>query len=163
MAYSPPPGRPYYGPQGQPYPPYSAAPPTNGMAITALVCGIAAFVVGITFIPAIIFGHMAQRQIRRTGERGESLALGGLVLGYVAGALFVGLVLSFLVIAIKVGHSGSATHAVLVPFIRPGSHPGPLHHPGPIPALDRGLIAPGPVHVPTVPAMAVVRSLAPGN
>jgi len=33
-------------------------------------------------IPAVIFGHVAREQIRRTGERGEGLAIGGLVLGY---------------------------------------------------------------------------------
>ncbi len=94
------------------------------MAVTALVCGVATFVVGVTFIPAIIFGHIAQRQIRQTGEQGGGLALAGLILGYIGGALFFGLVLAVAVIAVKVGHSGSATHAVTVPFIGP-AHVGP--------------------------------------
>jgi Domain of unknown function (DUF4190) len=119
VAYSSPPRQQYYPPYQQPYLPYPPAPPTNGMAVTALVCGVASFVVGITFIPAIIFGHIAQRQIRQTGEQGGGLALAGLILGYVGGALFFGLVLAVAVIAVKVGHSGSATHAVTTPFIGP--------------------------------------------
>jgi Domain of unknown function (DUF4190) len=154
VAYSPPPGQPYDGPQGQPYPPYQgpyspyqAAPPTNGMAITSLVCGISSFVVGITFIPAIIFGHIAQRQIRRTGEQGSSLALAGLILGYVGGAIFFGLVLAVAVIAVKIGHSGSATHAVTVPFIRPAG----------------SAVPPVPVAPAFHPLIVVMPFLKPGN
>ncbi len=100
MAYSPPPGRPYYRPQGQPYPPYQQPywgyprpRPTNGLAVAAFVCGLAQFVVVLTFIPAIVCGHLARAQIRRTGEAGGGLALAGLILGYVGGALLIGLVL----------------------------------------------------------------------
>jgi hypothetical protein len=105
VAYSPPPGQQYNGPQPpypayqQPYSPYPPAPPTNGLAIVALVCGIGTFVVGLTCIPAIICGHIARRQIRRTGEQGDGLALAGLILGYVGGALFIGAVAAFFVIA----------------------------------------------------------------
>jgi hypothetical protein len=151
VGYSPPPGQPYYGPQGQPYPPYQQprgphpAGPTNGMAITALVCGVASFVVGITFIPAIVCGHIAQRQIRQTGEQGGGLALAGLILGYVGGTLFFGLVLAVAVIAVKFGHSGSPTQVVTVPFVSTGSPA--------VPALP----------VPFTPVTAVVPSLTPGN
>jgi hypothetical protein len=82
VAYSPPPGQQQY----QPYPP---APPTNGLAIAALVCGAGAFVTGVTFVPAIICGHLARREIRRTGEQGDGMAIAGLVCGYVAGLLSV--------------------------------------------------------------------------
>ena len=74
----------------QGYYPYPVARPTNGLAIAALVCGIAQFAVGVTFIPAIICGHMARRQIRQTGEGGDGMALAGLILGYVGGALLIG-------------------------------------------------------------------------
>jgi hypothetical protein len=119
MAYSPPPGQRYYPPQGQPYGPYQGpyapypvAPPTNGLAIAALVCGIAQFVVGITFIPAIICGHVARRQIRRTGEQGDGMALAGLICGYVGGALFIGIVLVMLFLVVKVGSSVSVAHTL---------------------------------------------------
>lgn len=114
MAYSPPPGQPYYGPQPpyppyqQPYPPYAPyppAPPTNGLAIAALVCGVGGFVVGLSFIPAIICGHLARRQIRQTGEQGAGLALAGLILGYVGTALFIVLIAVFIVIVHKIGQA----------------------------------------------------------
>ena len=64
--------------QGHLYQPVRV-PPTNGMAIASLVCGLA---FGIGAVPAVILGHLAYGQIRRNGERGEGLAIAGLVLGY---------------------------------------------------------------------------------
>ena len=53
-----------------------ANPRTNPLAVVALV-------LGIVFPPfAIPIGHVARAQILRTGERGDGLALAGLVLGY---------------------------------------------------------------------------------
>jgi hypothetical protein len=53
-------------------------------AIGALVCGVLALGFGpLAAVPAVIVGHKALRQIRRTGERGYGLANAGLVLGYV--------------------------------------------------------------------------------
>ena len=133
MAYSPPPGQPYYPPQGQPYQPYlpyqqpyapyPVAPPTNNLAVAALVCGIAQFVTGITFIPAIICGHLARRQIRRTGEQGDGMALAGLICGYVGGALFIGIVFIMVFLITKTGSPahGFPSRGVGVPG--PGFHP----------------------------------------
>ena len=126
MAYSPPPGQPYYGPQPpypayqQPYPPYPPAPSTNGLAIAALVCGVGGFVVGLSFIPAIICGHLARRQIRRTGEQGAGLALAGLILGYVGIALFVVVIAVFVVIVNKIGNTLPASPGVPMPAV-PGN------------------------------------------
>lgn len=61
----------YYSPQ--------LAPRTNGFAVGALVCGIIPFFGGI---PAVILGHVARGHIRRTGERGDGMAVAGLILGY---------------------------------------------------------------------------------
>ena len=56
---------------------------TNGFAIASLACGLAQFVFGpLATIPAIVFGHMARGQIKRTGEQGAGLALAGLILGW---------------------------------------------------------------------------------
>jgi hypothetical protein len=33
-------------------------------------------------VPAVILGHVARANIKRTGERGDGLAIAGLVLGY---------------------------------------------------------------------------------
>jgi Domain of unknown function (DUF4190)/Domain of unknown function (DUF1707) len=57
--------------------------PTSGLAIGSLVCGIAElFTLGFAAIPAVILGHLARNQIKQTGERGEGMAVAGLVLGY---------------------------------------------------------------------------------
>ena len=84
--YAPPPG---YGPPPG-YPAYGR--PTNTMAILALVM---AFV----FAPAgLILGIVARKQIRQTGEDGDGLALAGIIVGGIVTALFV-LVIVFWIIA----------------------------------------------------------------
>jgi Domain of unknown function (DUF1707)/Domain of unknown function (DUF4190) len=65
---------------------------TNGLAMASLACGIAQFGFGpVATIPAIVFGHVALHQIRRTGEQGTGLALAGLILGWAA--LILGILL----------------------------------------------------------------------
>ena len=93
---------------------------TSSLAVAALVCGIAEFfTLGLTAIPAVILGHMARGQIRRTGEHGSGLALAGLILGWVAIILFVLVVALGAAAMVRVGHSGPVSH----PF--PGPPPGP--------------------------------------
>ena len=56
---------------------------TNRLAVASLVCALAVFLIPLpTSILAIVFGHIARGQIRRTGENGAGLALAGLVLGW---------------------------------------------------------------------------------
>jgi hypothetical protein len=69
----------------------------NGLAVASLTCGLAQFVFGpVTAIPAIMFGHVALHQIKRTGGQGAGLALVGLILGWATVILIVvvGLVMS---------------------------------------------------------------------
>lgn len=88
--------------------PGAAARPTNSLAVVALVAGIAGYVIPHPFIAgliAIIAGHAARRQIRQTGEGGSTLALIGLLLGYVHLALsllFLALVIAVLLFGIGV-------------------------------------------------------------
>jgi hypothetical protein len=64
---------------------------TNGLAVASLACGIGQFAFGpLATIPAIVLGHMARSQIRRTGEQGAGLALAGLILGW--GAVILGII-----------------------------------------------------------------------
>lgn len=76
----------------QPYPQLATSAPavfvygprTNSAAVASLVFGIISwflcpFIGGVL---AIIFGHVARGQIRRTGESGGGLAIAGLILGY---------------------------------------------------------------------------------
>jgi hypothetical protein len=76
---------------------------TDGMAIAALVCAIGQLAVGFPAgIAAIILGHKARRRIRQTGERGDGMALTGLILGYVGTiglALLVVLAFVFVTVA----------------------------------------------------------------
>jgi len=75
---------------------YAYGPHTNSAAVASLVFGIVSwflcpFVGGLL---AVIFGHVARGQIRRTGEGGGGLAVAGLVLGYIhlAAAVVVGFI-----------------------------------------------------------------------
>lgn len=76
---------------------------TSSLAIASLVSGI----LGWTLVPfigtlvAIITGHMARAEIRRSNGQldGDGLAIAGLVLGWIAAALWVvGLVIFFTVL-----------------------------------------------------------------
>jgi hypothetical protein len=72
-------------------------PPTNGSATGALVCGIlTSMTMGLTAIPAVILGHKARAEIRRTGERGDGFALAGIIIGWLAIGIGALLVLSVL-------------------------------------------------------------------
>ncbi|WP_369201369.1 DUF1707 and DUF4190 domain-containing protein [Streptomyces sp. PU-14G] len=75
---------PAYQPVPRTFLPAPPPPRTNGMAIGALVCGILTPMYGITALPAVILGHLAKAQIRRSGEEGSGFATAGLVLGWLA-------------------------------------------------------------------------------
>jgi hypothetical protein len=79
---------------------------TNALAIASLACGLAQFAFGpLATIPAIVLGHMARSQIKRTGEQGAGLALAGLILGW--GAVILGIVLIAVGLAIAAGTHGA--------------------------------------------------------
>jgi len=72
----------------------------NPLAIASLACGLAQFVFGpVATIPAIVLGHVARSQIRRTGEQGAGLALTGLILGWVVVSLVIVIIVVGLAIA----------------------------------------------------------------
>jgi Domain of unknown function (DUF4190) len=86
----------YYAPA----PMYAPAPPTNTMAILALVFSF-------LFWPlAIVFGHTARKQIARTGEGGGGMATAGLVIGY------LGLAAAVLIVLILVVAAGAGVSSV---------------------------------------------------
>jgi hypothetical protein len=77
-------------------------PRTNGLAVASLACGVAQFAFGpLATIPAIVLGHMARSQIKRTGEQGAGLALAGLVLGWAAAILGILFILFALVVVTR--------------------------------------------------------------
>ena len=78
------------------------APPdqhTNAMATAAFALGMLEFLtLGLTAIPAIICGHIANHQIKRTGEQGAAMAAYALTFGYLA------LMIGGIVLLSRAGH-----------------------------------------------------------
>ena len=95
-----------YGPPGHGAPGYGPPPgyppgygrPTNVMAILALV-------MVFVFAPAgVILGIVARRQIRRTGEDGDGLALAGIIAGGIFTAFFVLFIVFWIVAAVALSN-----------------------------------------------------------
>ncbi|MFC9287487.1 DUF4190 domain-containing protein [Streptomyces sp. NPDC057052] len=74
-----------YAVWGQGYLPLNRPAPVNGVAIAALVLGV------LCFLPAVglVLGIVALVQIRKRGERGSGMAIGGAVLSSLGLALWV--------------------------------------------------------------------------
>lgn len=95
--YEPPPG-PHLGYHPGPY------GPTRGTNLFAVLSLVFAFV----FAPAgIVLGHLAKRQIPRTGEEGDQLATWGLILSYVFTALGVLVCCGGIALVIAAGSNGN--------------------------------------------------------
>jgi hypothetical protein len=74
-----------------PYDPgYGAARGTNGMAIASLVCSLVGLLTCIGAPIGIVLGHVAKGQIKTSGEEGDGLATAGLIVGYIAVVLYLG-------------------------------------------------------------------------
>lgn len=96
----------YTGPPGQQSPVwpgyYRARPqPVSGLAIASMVLGII-WLAWLGSLLAVIFGHVALRRIRRSGQRGSGMAVAGLVLGY------IGVATAVLAIVIAAANSGNS-------------------------------------------------------
>jgi Domain of unknown function (DUF4190) len=61
---------------------------TNGLAIASMVLGIV-WVWWIGSILALIFGLVARRQIKERGQKGDGMAIAGIVLGCVGAATLI--------------------------------------------------------------------------
>lgn len=103
----PPPGpyQPYGAPQPSPYGAFQPTPPTNSLAVGSLVVSICSvlFCCGVPGIVGAIMGHVARRQIRERGEGGDGLALGGVIVGWIAFALSIAAVLFYVVLVVGLG------------------------------------------------------------
>jgi len=75
---------------------------TSGKAIGSLIAGLVFFLWPIAQIVAIVLGHLAQRDIRRSGGRleGGGMSLAGLILGYAGLVLMLPFILIIAAIAI---------------------------------------------------------------
>jgi len=85
---------------------------TNGLAVASLACGLAQFAFGpLPTIPAIVLGHVARHQIKRTGEQGAGMALAGLLLGWASVAIGVLAILALtLFVVTRTGHAVRIAH-----------------------------------------------------
>ncbi|MCK2041492.1 DUF4190 domain-containing protein [Chromohalobacter sp. TMW 2.2308] len=80
--------------------PAPSTPPPTPQLNTMAAVAFALSVLGIFVLPSalggVVCGHLARRQIRRTGEQGDAWALAALILGYlllllsIAGLLLFG-------------------------------------------------------------------------
>lgn len=103
-----------YPNQYQPEPKYN---------LFSLISFISAFFLSV---PAIVMGHMALSEIKKTGERGRGLALAGLILGYLG--TLAGLALTVLLIVVALASPASSEFGVLdskAPRGIPQSAPAP--------------------------------------
>jgi Domain of unknown function (DUF4190) len=85
----------------------SAAPPdpgTNGSSIASLILGIL-WLGGFGSLAAVICGHIAHGQIKRSGQRGRGLATAGLILGYLGLAVTAALVVLLIVVGVGAAKS----------------------------------------------------------
>jgi hypothetical protein len=67
---------------------------TNGLAIASMVLGIV-WVWWIGSILALVFGFVARKQIRERGQRGDGMAIAGIVLGCVGAATLLLFIILF--------------------------------------------------------------------
>ena len=109
-------------PYGGPYPsqPYGQYPPyggqnrarTNGLAVTSLVCACVGWFLFLPSVAAVILGFVARSQIRQSGgtERGDGLALAGIIVGFAWIALFV------ILVAVRVAHHSHSSGVIMLCF-----------------------------------------------
>lgn len=104
-------GKPGYPPV---YPPAAApAARTNPLAIASLICGVAQMMFWpLATIPAVVLGHVARHQIRRSREQGSGLALAGLILGWVGVGFLLVAILAIVLLTATLTHSGQSVPAV---------------------------------------------------
>lgn len=94
---------------------------TSGFAITSLVLGLLGLSCAcFTGLPAIIFGHLARGQIRRSqgAVTGDGIAVAGLVLGYVTTLLIGGFFMAGLMIPTIMGARTRADRTVCLTQVR---------------------------------------------
>jgi|GEM_PF-5125879 len=96
-----------YAQQGYGQTPYQApyasplqmAPQTNGLATASLVLSLCGLAVGITAPIGLILGIVARSQIKNEPQRysGEGLALGGIIAGAIITALYVLMIVAYII------------------------------------------------------------------
>lgn len=109
-----PPQGPYAGqPYGQPASgAYGPAQKMNVLALVSMICGIAGLIIlpFLASVAAIVMGHIAVSQLKRSQEQGKGMAITGLVLGYSGiGLWLVIVVVSFVLPLIFIAMVGATS------------------------------------------------------
>ena len=129
---------------------YGQPQSTNGMAIASLVLGIVGIVTLCWFIPAIlaiVFGHLANGQIRQGRGQGAGLAKAGLIMGYISiGLSVVGWVMYVLFIVAIVSSAPKT-----VTFPAPTPYPSTTRPRPTLPTTPNGRPGRVSIPMPTVP------------
>ncbi|WP_404393491.1 DUF4190 domain-containing protein [Humibacillus xanthopallidus] len=98
-------------------------PGTNGLAIAALCCGLAA-VVPVVGVVAIVLGVVALHQLRQvrqapqvhgSGQRGRGMAIAGIVLGTIGTLVWAGLLALGIISAVSGTSQGTSSSATAAP------------------------------------------------
>ena len=97
-AYAPP----AYSPQG-----YGEPTGQDKWNVLAIVSLVSSFFVSLA---AVICGHIALSQIKKTGERGRGLAIAGVVLGYLGLVAGIITAIVFVVVIVAAVNSGYSTY-----------------------------------------------------
>jgi type IV pilus assembly protein PilA len=87
-------------PQFAGQPAFSGPPQNSGKALASLICGVMFFVWPLSAVAAIVLGHLALSDIKRSAGRlaGRGLAVGGLVTGYIGVSIVPLLIIAAIVI-----------------------------------------------------------------
>ncbi len=103
-------------PPVSPQPVLSGPPATSGLAITSLILGVLGLLVVLTSIPAVICGHIACSNIKRSNgaQTGRGMAIAGLVLGYLMIAVMpIGLMAAMAIPAFQKVRSTAQEKAII--------------------------------------------------
>jgi hypothetical protein len=90
---------------------YPVLVPTNGLAVASLVASFFFWIGGLGAILAIIFGFIARSQIKRSAgrQKGEGLALAGIIIGFTTLVLGVALAIGLALLVHHCDQTGNCT------------------------------------------------------
>lgn len=103
-----------YPASGYPQPMYHPGygypqPKTNSLAIAALVSSLLGFMLCVTAPVGAILGHVAQKQIRETGEGGDGLAKAAIIVGWILTGLAALVAVFYVVVFVLIATAGTAS------------------------------------------------------
>jgi hypothetical protein len=79
---------------------YTGAPKNNGLAIAAMVCSFFFWIWGLGAVLGILFGFIARSQIKKSNgaQRGEGMALAGIIIGFAG--IAIGIIIIIVVVVV---------------------------------------------------------------